>query len=429
MRRRQRGNWLGVVWLAMLTVICGLMALGMGSVRYNGLDGLFERIRIEAVTQVNRLRPHPEFVPTPLPAATVDAGAFASQLQVPTATLLPTLQPTFTPPPLIAPTPAFQAALPSVELTGFTHMWQTWNNCGPATLATNLSFYNYRLDQAEVATILKPNKDDKNVNPEEMIAYAQSQGLQARALINGDEERLKLLLSNHIPVLIETWLDPEDHGGLGHYRLLIGYDDAARQWIASDSFVGTGVDPNGPYRGIRVSYDVLDPLWAVFNRTHVVVYPDAMAPVVQAIIGEDMSQSIMWQNSLARFQREIQERPNDPYAWFNLGSTLVAMGQYQQAVTAFDQARAIGLPWRMLWYQFGPFQAYYETGRYDELITLADATIKTSGGQVEELYYWKGLALAAKQDTASARQAWEKALSLKPSYAQAAVALSEANKE
>jgi tetratricopeptide (TPR) repeat protein len=421
-RRRQQENLLGVVWLAMLTVIFGLMILGLGSIRYDGLDGLFERVRVEAVSQINSLRPHPEFAPTPLPAATVDAGIFASQLQAATATPSSGTNQAFA-------LPSYQPALPAVELTGFTHMWQTWNNCGPATLATNLSFFNHYLDQAEVAAVLKPNRDDKNVSPEEMVAYAQSQGFQARVFINGNEERLKLLLSNYIPILIETWLDPEDEGGLGHYRLLIGYDDAARQWIASDSYVGTGVDPNGQYRGIRISYDALDPLWAVFNRAHVVVYNDQMAPLVQAIIGEDMSQAIMWHNSLARFQREIQERPNDPFVWFNLGSTLMAMGQYQQAATAYDQARAIGLPWRMLWYQFGPFQAYYETGRYDELIALADATINTSGGQVEELYYWKGMALAAKQDIASAQQAWEKALSLKPSYTKAAVAMSEANNE
>ena len=63
------------------------------------------------------------------------------------------------------------------------------------------------------------------------------------------------------------------------------------------------------------------------------------------------------------------------------GSTWVATSSrsaaIEEAAAAFDQARQIGLPWRMLWYQFGPFEAYYETGRYDEVIALADATLQT----------------------------------------------------
>ena len=421
MRQRQK-RLLIATWLAILTIICGLIGLGLGSLRYDGVAGLYQRIRVELISQVNSLRPRPEFVPTPLPVATVDADTFAQQLDLPkpTPTLLASNP---TPTPLATPTPAYQPARPAVELRGYQHMWQTWNNCGPATLATNLSFFNHRVGQAEVATVLKPNADDKNVSPEEMVAYAQEQGFQARVFINGNEEQLKLLLSNQLPVLIETWLEPEPNDGLGHYRLLIGYDDAAQEWIASDSFVGTGVKPNETYRGIRVSYQEMDPLWAVFNRTYLILYPDRLTPLVQAIIGEDMSQSIMWQNSLQRFQQEIQARPNDPFAWFNLGSSLVAMGQFEQAAIAYDQARNIGLPWRMLWYQFGPFEAYYQTGRYDELIGLAEATIRTSGGEIEELFYWKGRALAAKNDAAGARQAWEEALALKPTYAAAAAAL------
>ena len=119
---------------------------------------------------------------------------------------------------------------------------------------------------------------------------------------------------------------------------------------------------------------------------------------------------------------ETQERPGDPFAWFNLGSDLVALGKFELAATAYDHARQIGLPWRMLWYQFGPFQAYYETGRYQEVVALADATIQTTSS-VEEIYYWKGMALQAQGDIIGARQAWQRALELNPDYAEAAEVL------
>jgi tetratricopeptide (TPR) repeat protein len=301
-------------------------------------------------------------------------------------------------------------------------MWQTWNNCGPATLAMHLSYYGSTLSQADVGAALRHYEDDKNVGPEEMAVFARRQGLNALVRVNGDADRLRLLLSNNIPILVETWHEPEPNDGMGHYRLLIGYDDATKEWIAYDSYDSRGVDLSQPYAGIRVPYDELDRLWSVFNRTYVLIYTDEFAPAIEGILGEDMDDATMWQRALQHAWAETQTRADDPFAWFNLGSDLVALGQFEQAAMAYDHARQIGLPWRMLWYQFGPFQAYYETARYQELVTLADATIKTTSS-IEEIYYWKGMALRAQGDIAGARQAWRRSLELNPNYAEAAAAL------
>jgi tetratricopeptide (TPR) repeat protein len=69
----------------------------------------------------------------------------------------------------------------------------------------------------------------------------------------------------------------------------------------------------------------------------------------------------------------------------------------------------------------GPFEAYYEMGRYDEIIALADATLRNA--QIEELYYWRGLAQQAKGDTAAARASLQRALELNPNFGPAAAAL------
>lgn len=339
----------------------------------------------------------------------------------PTATPTPT--PTVIPSPTPPPTPARRPAEKRVELSGFTHMWQKWNNCGPATLAMNLSYFGSLLSQQEVAAVLKPNWDDKNVSPEEMADFARSQGFQALVRVNGDVDRLRLLLSNGVPTLIETWLELEPGNGMGHYRLLTGYDDGSQEFIVFDSYVSAGVDASQPYQGIRMPYDEVDRLWSVFNRTYVLIYTEDLAPVALSIIGEQTDDATMWQQALRQAQAVVRERPDDPFAWFNLGTDLVALGQFEEAGVAYDRARVIGLPWRMLWYQFGPFRAYYETGRYEELITLAEATIVTAGN-IEEVYYWKGLGLAAQDDATGARQAWQRAVELNPNYVEAVAALS-----
>jgi tetratricopeptide (TPR) repeat protein len=421
-----------------LGIACALL-LALGSARYGGAEGLVLRVRAEIAAH----RPHPSLVPTPLPTPTVSQVGNPSS--TPTFTLpatatpsstpdqsslpqssptpaLPTATPSPTPSPTATATPAHRPVAPTVELTGFSHAWQTWNNCGPATLAMHLSYFGCPLTQADVGDALRPNKEDKNVSPEELAAFARAQGLHALVRVNGDADRLRLLLSNGLPVLIETWLEPEPGNGMGHYRLLTGYDEAQQEWIAHDAYVSTGVDPDQPYRGIRLSYDEVARLWAVFNRTYLLIYTDDLAPAVRSILGEDADEATMWRRALLTAQAETQQRPEDPFAWFNLGTDWVALGQFEEAAAAYDRARVIGLPWRMLWYQFGPFRAYYETGRYEEVIALANATLAATT-DIEELHYWKGRALQAAGDPAGARQAFQRALALNPNYAAASAAL------
>jgi hypothetical protein len=360
---------------------------------------------------------------TQVPAAplTVTAAPVApvAAVLVPTGTPLPTA----TTPPIPTAAPAHQPAQSAVTLTGFTHEWQTWNNCGPATLAMNLSYFGSTLTQADVGTVLRRHPDDKNVSPEELVAFAAGQGYQAQVRVNGSTDLMRLLISNGIPVLIETWLEEEPNDGMGHYRLLTGYDDAEQYWIGYDSYVDTGLFSSiGPYRGIRMSYAETDALWKVFNRTYLLIYTDAQAPLVASIYGEALDPGVMWQRAAQEAQAIVQQTPNDAFAWFNLGTDLTTLGDYGGAAQAYDQARRLGLPWRMLWYQFGPFQAYDAVGRAQDVLTLADATLSTTQN-IEELHYWRGRALAALGDAAEAQHAWQQALALNPDYRPAGEAL------
>ena len=78
-------------------------------------------------------------------------------------------------------------------MTGLRHAWQTWNNCGPATLATYLSYFGSGLDQGVIGAALRTHDDDKNVLPEELAAYAQSQGYHAHIFVNGSSKLMRLL--------------------------------------------------------------------------------------------------------------------------------------------------------------------------------------------------------------------------------------------
>ena len=78
----------------------------------------------------------------------------------------------------------------------------------------------------------------------------------------------------------------------------------------------------------------------------------------------------------------------------------------------------------MLWYQFGPYEAYYETGRNEDVILLADTTLQDRP-YFEESFYYLGLAQAALGDIPSARANLEKASAFNPNFAPAGRALAE----
>jgi tetratricopeptide (TPR) repeat protein len=229
--------------------------------------------------------------------------------------------------------------------------------------------------------------------------------------VAGDLNRLKLLLANGIPVVTEVWFTPHPNDGMGHYRLLVGYDDVAARFFAYDSYEQPGVN-------VALPYARFDADWRVFNRTYLPVYPADKAETVQRILGEDVSEPRMWERALFVAQREAAAQPNDAFAWFNVGTNLVSLGRTAEAVAAFDRARALKLPWRMLWYQFAPFEAYLAEGRVNDVLSLAGANLQQAG-DLEESIYYRGRALQAQGNVAGARAAYQTAARLNPRYAPA----------
>ncbi len=382
-----------------------------------------ENLSYYARTYYRKLIPHPEYLPTPVPVVSTPISSTQAEIEPPELNLSPPVSNQAVPAAvnlaedtLSLPTPVppleLLPSLDRVQLNSFTHQWQTWNNCGPATITMNMSYFGRSETQVEAAQFLKPNRDDKNVSPHELAAYARTTGLEAIVRQGDSIDQLKMFLSNNFPVLAETWLI-HDGDGLGHYRLLTGYDDTTGQFDTFDSL-------NGP--DYKVSYEQFEADWRVFNRLYVVVFLPEQADIVSAITGDDMNDTLMYERVLAQAQAEIEANPHDAIAYFNQGEALTRLGRPQEAVVAFDQARLLGLHWRRLWYQFTPFEAYYAVGRYQDVLDLTEATLKGANG-LEEAYYYHGLALHATGQ-AGAKDDFQAALDYNPHFTPAAEALS-----
>jgi tetratricopeptide (TPR) repeat protein len=367
-----------------------------------------------------------EATQTTLPEPVVEGESAESVSATPTPA--PTASPSpIPPPPTATPPPVPESA----RLNHIGHIFQDWNNCGPATLAMALSYFQFYPTQSDTASVLKPNPEDRNVSPFEMAAYVNEQTeFAAFDRTNGTLDTLKRLLANGNPVIIELGIDPPgEYAWLewyGHYLLVVAYDDAQEQVWVYDSWFGTSEVPgeNAHPDGRIIKYDALSDYWRQFNNNYIVLYRSEEEAAVHDIIGQDMDDAYMWQQSLIRNQTLLNQEPEDAFLWFNLGTTYNALGDFEKGAAAFDQARNIGLPWRMLWYQFGPYQAYYEVGRYQDVILLADTTL-LDRPYFEESYYYKGLALAAMGNESEARDNLERAVRFNPNFAPAAEALAE----
>ena len=381
---------------------------------------------------------------TPLPAALPaptgpTPAALATALAAPMATAT---TPALTPPPptatrpagqplsttasaapLATPSPAPTQPPPYARVGELPIIPQKFNNCGPTNLTIVLNHYGLDVDQFDVAGVVRPNYEDRNVSPGELVAYVNDHTpLRAAAYVGGDLDLLRRLLRAGLPVIIEKGLEPDAATGwMGHYLTVYGYDDITSHFLVRDTYLG-------PWRGDGLaSYTDTERYWAQFNNTFIVVYPAERAADVAATLGPTFADpATMWAAAAERARQAARLTPDDAFAWFNLGTSLTELAVLNgdnalngAATAAYDQARRLGLPPRMVWYQFGMYAAYLATGRVADVLALTAATLENQGGRnVEETYYYRGLALAAAGDEAGAQAALARAAELNPAVGQ-----------
>jgi len=292
------------------------------------------------------------------------------------------------------PTPTAQftpAPLPvAVQLTTAEYEVQGPNNCGPATLSMYLRYYGWEGDQYVISDEVKPVNGDRNVNVDELVYYSNNWAgwLHTIYRVGGTVDLIKQLVAAGIPVMVEKGhrieVDyfPNDDYWNGHYALVTGYDDASGEFTYQDSY--TGPDQH-------MSYAEFDEWWQQFNRVYLLAYLPEQEDQVKNLLGGDWDEDANRQRALATAQAEVQADAENAYAWFNLGMNQVYFGEYGAAAASFDEARRIGLPMRMLRYQFGPFWAYYHIDRLDDLAILIEYALQITPNS-EDVLLWKGWA-------------------------------------
>lgn len=390
-----RSNNAGKAFLEFLTGF-GCVALVAGSLVGAAIAVWWTLAPVQLPAEAEAAQAAIPAIPTDAPPSDTPTFTPTSQATPPAAT------PTITPP-AVTPLP------PGLFLAPMSHEYQKLNNCGPASLSAAVSYLGVNITQFDAADVVKGGPGDKNVSPDEMVAYLNSLGLGAVYRVNGNQATLQRLAANSIPVIVAQWLSrPGDGVLVGHYRVVRGYDLERGIFIVNDPYTGPE---------FSISFEQFEEWWRPFNRGYIPVYHPEQAGLAANILGEDWSAEANHQRALAQAQLEA-ESIADGYAFFNLGDEYLALGKPEAAVTAYNNAFTFEFPEHFLWYQFGPLDAYNQAGEYQRVLNMTAALI-AEAGEVEEARLERGVAYLGLDNPAAARVEIEKALAANPRYARA----------
>ena len=349
--------------------------------------------------------------PPTLPTIAFETPLVSSPTPSPTATITPTPLPD-------------QVTLPGVK---YEDQHGRWNYCGPSNLSMALTFWGWKGNRDVVGKYIKPEDKDKNVMPYEMKDFVDTQtsGFSALIRYGGDVEMIKHMLAGGFPVLVEKGYMERDYTGkiswLGHYQYVTGYDDAQGVFIVQDTYIENG-------KNHKTNYAEFSAGWLTFDYLFLMVYPSERDQEVLTLLGPYADPA--WANQhaldLATAGSETSTGLDLFFSWFNIGTSHVNLQQYVDAASAYDYAFSLYAnlpedgtrPYRIMWYQTGPYWAYYYSGRYQDVIDLASTTLYDTISEplLEESFYWMALAKEALGNVQGAIDDLKESVRLNPNF-------------
>jgi tetratricopeptide (TPR) repeat protein len=237
------------------------------------------------------------------------------------------------------------------------------------------------------------------VMPYELQDFALAQGYGAIIRYGGEISLFQRLIANGFPVMAEKGYYTVDmtghYGWLGHYQFVTGYDQSQGILVVQDTYIEDGENHQFTFQEFTNG-------WRSFNYLFMVVYPLDREAQLMALLGNWADVDWAARHALEMAQNELvsQTGIDQYFAAFNIGTSDVTLRDYMGAGYAYDYAFQLYAelpddelrPYRMMWYQTGPYFAYYYSGRYQDVIDLANATFETITDDVlEESFYWRGM--------------------------------------
>ena len=306
--------------------------------------------------------------------------------------------------PIVRPKPTLKPSPTAKVLTGGYQTFQTFNNCGPASFSMALSYFDIDKSQHVLGDILRPyqqskgDNDDKSVTLPELAHLAEEYGFIAFTRPDGNMSLLREFINNDIPVIARTRTKISEN--IGHFRVVKGYDDAKGVIIQDDSLQGSNLE---------FSYADFNALWETFNYEYLVLVTPEKKDIAEVILGENLSETIAWENALETSAAALVKNPENIYAQFGRSVAFYHLGRYQESVDAFELVEG-KMPFRTLWYQIEPILAYQKLRMYERVFAMTEEILNNGNRAFSELYQIRGEIYQAQGKDDLARQEFDKVL-------------------
>lgn len=164
-------------------------------------------------------------------------------------------------------------AVAGLQLRAMPFTYQTFNNCGPQSIASVLGYYGVQVAQAEVARLTKATPRGY-MTAQAIGQFVAPYGLGARRFLGGRVVHMRSLIALGVPVIVLQWLRPGE--SVAHFRVVTGFDDARQVVQTLDPLLGPRV---------LIPYRTFEQLWTVNRAEFIPVYPLRYEAAVLKVLG------------------------------------------------------------------------------------------------------------------------------------------------
>jgi hypothetical protein len=231
------------------------------------------------------------------------------------------------------PAPEPKDAPAMVVFDDMKHVWQSLNNCGPASVVMALSTFGVDVSQEFARVPLRGTNVLSGMGPQRVDGWVNANfGLRSVWRNNGTNDLLRRLVANGFAPMVTQWMQDPSISRVAHWRVVRGYDDAAAAFYVNDPMLGNMVPL--PYKRFQSN-------WQSFSYRYMVIYDPKDESLLKAIIGDDWSDTKMRKNFYERTKADANSQDTSA-AWLAHGEAAYGYGLFREAVTAFERGMALG---------------------------------------------------------------------------------------
>jgi hypothetical protein len=231
------------------------------------------------------------------------------------------------------PAPEPKAAPASVVFDEMKHVWQSLNNCGPASVVMALSTLGVDVTQEFARVPLRGTNILSGMGPQKVDGWVNSNfGLRSVWRNNGTNDLLRRLVANGFAPMVTQWMQDPSISRIAHWRVVRGYDDAKSTFYVNDPMLGNMVP---------LSYTWFQNNWQSFSYRYMVIYDPKDEAMLKAIVGDDWIDAKMRKNFYERTKADAYSQETSA-AWLAYGEAAYGYGLFREAVTAFERGMELG---------------------------------------------------------------------------------------